>query len=594
MTNLTDIAWVEGHRAALALGRQCSAERAYPVLRSGWDVWTQDATEPLGIARTPHLAIASKIEVADAGLRPVLSSAMDRSDLHAGVWRQIRILPDQDAWRVEAANDATPDRFAPTGGRHYPDRAPFGTKVLGIAPADIVDFLFETKKTDQDLFDLLLAKDFKAAFKQYPDLIQLEWPQATKDRWARIGGRDCLPPVLALALYAEFCRVAHNEADLIKLSFDARGNEIFSRPYLDTIPTLTWESSDTEAVRTLVGMAPFQSTALVPPDELLRRIAPKASGAWSEAAAAAMAIYITTGGEKAQEALSHPPSPETAKALRDGIASNPRFAPVPREGKGWSLSRGHAATCWGMNWRMYAVTSLLDLAAQARAWSAQYRGGRDRLPSPKFDRDLERAIAAILYLWVEAAHPAALPAALEPIIRAKEGMIKRAAEDAGKKIESFKLPDADRSIDALATCTTFGKTICKDARAKLDELPQPGEEGYTARARAHLWLNDDGDDIAHYLRHQKQAIKQHHAVLARGDCLDKTAVLFTRRKSRLLVKPKALRRPDIRHRASKTFKMTPSIEAARCAQDIAMMVSPLAMDPVRVVNAAPHRWKAPI
>ncbi|MDA4835367.1 hypothetical protein NY536_28455, partial [Enterobacter hormaechei] len=77
--------------------------------------------------------------------------------------------------------------------------------------------------------------------------------------------------------------------------------------------------------------------------------------------------------------------------------------------------------------------------------------GHDRLTAPEIDRPLERAIAAVLYCWVETAHPAALATALAPVIAAKEAALSRATRNPGVAGQPRRLAQEDRTIDALAT-----------------------------------------------------------------------------------------------------------------------------------------------
>ncbi|AXJ94957.1 MULTISPECIES: hypothetical protein [unclassified Sphingomonas] len=594
MTVLDDMLRVHAFRQLLDARDDHEPGDISGVLRGGWDVWERPEDLDLtGVARLPHLAILSGLDLRHTAHRPVLAMDMGRTALNAGFWRQLNILPNSDQRRRDERHDAS-DPFAPIDGQLYPERAAFLRAIFGHTPADIVEFLVCLREKDKQTARLLLAKDFKAALAGRSALIEMPWPDAVRARWSREGGGDHLPPVLAVALYAEAARLSRNMTAHIRLSFDEHGQEIFSRSFLELIPKLGGAGAPPSAIGRLVELAPLQTTALLPPSELIRSLDTTLCGAWSEDAASAMANIIALGSGAALETFRTPESPATAEFIGQGIAAHPRFWREHRTGHGWSMQKGHPATWWGLAWRMHGAAGLLDLAAQARKWSARHRTGHDRLTAPEIDRPLERAIAAVLYCWVETAHPAALATALAPVIAAKEAALSRATRNPGVAGQPRRLAQEDRTIDALATGESFGSTLCAEARGRITALPAPGEEGYTARYRAHLWLDGVGDDIAHYLRHQRDAIQRHKIMLRQGNALlrEHRASLpsppgYTNPR-RMSVDPHLTRR-----RYRRMLKMTKSKVAPRTVQDCAMMMLPPATDPIHVVNAAPHRWASP-
>jgi len=587
MTVLDDMLRVHAHRQLLDARDYRAPSDISGVLRGGWDVWERpDDLDLTGVARLPHLAILSGLDLRHTAHRPLLAMDMGRTELNAGFWRQLNIRPDSDR------NGSNP--FAPIDGRTSPERAAFLRTLLGHTPADIVEFLVWLREQDETSARLLLAKDFKSAQARRPDLIDMPWPDAVRARWSWDGGRDHLPPLLALVLYAEGARLSRNMVAHIRLSFDEQGREIYSRPFLEGVPTMGGPFVPPPAVARLIEMAPFETTALLPPGDLIRSLDAPLCGAWSEGAASAMANIVALGGAAALETFRRPVSPATAAFIGQGIAAHPRFWPEHRKGHGWSMQKGHPATWWGLAWRMHGVTGLLDLATQARGWSAFYRTGRERLTAPDIDRPLERASAAILYCWIETAHPAALAAALEPVIVAKQGALTRAARKSGIAGQAWRLAPEDRTIDALVTGETFGSTLCAEARGRMAVLPIPGEEGYTARYRAHLWLNDVGDDIAHYCRHQRDAIKRQKTMLRQGNALLRKHRASLPRPPGYGYAPGMSVDPHLaRRRYRRRLKMTKSEDAPRVVQDCAMMMLPPATDPIHFVNAAPHRWASP-
>lgn len=326
MTILSDMARVHAHRRLREARGKLQPDSILGALRGGWDVWERASNPDLsGMARLPHLAILHELDLRTTSDRPVLAMEMGRAELNAGFWRQLNILPDPDHQRRAENRHRDADPFMPIDSPMQPDRAAFLRTILGHTPLDIAELHVWLRKHDKPLARLLLAKNFEPALALRPDLIAMPWPEAIRARWSLDGGRDHLPPVLLLVLYAECARLAMDMAAHIRLSFDEGGREIFSRPFLDQIPLMGGPIAPPSAIVRLVEMAPFQSNALLPPGDLIRTVDPGLCGAWSEAAAAAMPNIIALGGEATLETFRKPPSPAVAAFIGQGIAAHPRF-----------------------------------------------------------------------------------------------------------------------------------------------------------------------------------------------------------------------------------------------------------------------------
>jgi len=67
----------------------------------------------------------------------------------------------------------------------------------------------------------------------------------------------------------------------------------------------------------------------------------------------------------------------------------------------------------------------------------------------------------------------------------------------GKEEDALPLVSGPFAMDGTLKAKS-GDTLRKNAIALVADRPKPGELGYTARYQSHLWLNNRGDDIAHY------------------------------------------------------------------------------------------------
>lgn len=517
------------------------------AVRRGWDHWKPG--EPLttgeGAARTPHAF--------DAQLPPearwIVHPGMTDLQLIAGLWRQCMIRPG------DPRGGTREDIFAISSLAAQCSRDERVVALLGHTPRDLAMWLVDLSRRDPEVFEHVLAKRFRAALACRRDLIDDPWPSAVVASWTG-NQADYLPPFIVAVLYAELARLAQNQAGLLQLAFDA-GVELTTTRFLERV-SLAGGRHEPEAVKRALAMLPFQSVALTPPDQMLHAIDGEAASTWARTAAATIALAINQAGF----ATVVPASPEGAKAWRDNHAASPAFWLEAREGYGYSRQPRPAATLWGLNWKHHAATGLLEIAAQAQAWNQRYRPAGKRLSAlPR--RARIKAVAAIGFGWLAEADPKAALAELSKMSAA-------AAQGLTAQVITPLHVDAvltDHSGEEL-----FSRTI-----ERMSKRPGPGELGYTASYKPHLWLDDVGDDIAHYHEFHAHALREHADAVA-GNL---PAVLQDTSRmdpvyARLLGRQHGVQPPHgaIGHnRPPKAMTADPA--AAAAAQKLGQMVSPL-------------------
>lgn len=182
-------------------------------------------------------------------------------------------------------------------------------------------------------------------------------------------------------------------------------------------------------------------------------------------------------------------------------------------------------------------------------------------------------VSSVSFAWVAEGNPAAALRQLEQ------------AQDLDEDAEPLVF--GPFAMDAILKSKS-GDTLRKTATTLVVDRPRSGELGYTARYQAHLWLNDRGDDIAHYRHYQWDAIVSFHR--AKRGTLPEVLRDTSRVPSEVLA---ALGRthgvsPDDRgmgHNQPPSTRMTDDIAAARGAQNVGMMISPLSTDPMREMQS---------
>lgn len=265
-----------------------------------------------------------------------------------------------------------------------------------------------------------------------------------------------------------------------------------------------------------------------------------------------------------------------AEFLHAAYAAQPQYLPEPRKNKGSSLQPRKAATFWGHGWRRNAAVRLLEIAMTARHWNRKYRTSGPRLPDAtnyKSANPVAKAITTISYRWVAEQNAAAALRILASVI-----------SDHDRAVCNFDnwTPDmaTPLAIDDLLG-EKSGLTLLHEALKDLRHLPKPGKFGYTARSQAHLWLDGEGDDIAHYAHLQDQAAQQHEAALSGNlppELLDESPVppevaAIVARQHNIAPKPR-----DMGHNQQPAITTDPA--AARGTQLLGLKVSSLSTDPI--------------
>ena len=462
------------------------------VGRSGWDYWmpAKALTDGKGIARTAHRLPANYAHI-NKDARAIIAPDMDARQLTGALWRQCMIHPGDD----EAFGEE--DVFAVSALDAFCRSADHLIAVIGHEPRDIALYLDDLRLREDELFRLLLAKDFRAAIERRPAIVHDEWPSRARRHWKE-GQADYLPPFLATVLYAELARLAMNEAGLIGLAFDG-DVELTTTQLLKRIAA-TGTIQAVPAVSQALRHALYQSHALVLP-AFLNEADLAVKQAWVQTIASHIALDVGRGC--AIDLAATPP--ERAYALEAKFASHPQFHKEKGKRDGLVRKSHLAATFWGLNWRRNAAVRLLEIAVTAREWNKRHRPDGPRMPTALNSNPtnaLWAALVAISFRWLAVHNPAA---ALQHLGKMWGKEKKRWGFD------HLTASDINPLTIDLHIGEFSGETLFRDARQRLKKLPQPGELGYTARSQAHLWLDDEGDDIAHFQRFQQDARIDHWA-----------------------------------------------------------------------------------
>jgi hypothetical protein len=530
---------------------------------SGWDYWVpaKALTDGKGIARTAHPPTANYAHI-NKDARAIIAPDMNARQLTGALWRQCMILPGDD----EAFGEE--DVFAVSALDAFCPSADHLIAVIGHEPRDVALYLDDLRERDDKLFRLVLAKDFRTAVERCPAIVHDEWPSRARRYWKE-GQADYLPPFLATVLYAELARLAMNEAGLIGLTFDG-DVELTTTQLLKRI-AVTGTIHAAPAVSQALRHALYQSHALVPP-ALLNEADPAVKQAWVQTIASHIALDVGRGS--AMDLAATPP--ERASALEAKFASHPQF--LKEKGKGDGLVRkSHlAATFWGLNWRRNAAVRLLEIAITAREWNKQHRPDGPQMPTALNSNPtnpLWSALVAICFRWLAMHNPAA---ALQYI-----GKMWGKEKKERLGFDRLTVGDINPLTIDLHIGEFSGETLFRDARQRLKKLPRPGELGYTARSQAHLWLDDEGDDIAHFQRFQQDARIDHWAAqngllpsLLRRENLPGAGTVADFMYEKGLVAEYGI----ICHNMPPS--MSQDIATARGAQLFSHRISPLATDPM--------------
>ena len=394
---------------------------------------------------------------------------MTVTQLAGSIWRQVLIRPNDFR-----AGDG-PDKFVVSSMAANCGRAEPLVELVGHSPRDLAIYLDDLRLRDRAVFDRVIAKDFKGAVALRPAIANDPWPDRVCSLWVEPEA-NYLPPFLVAVLYAEMARLAVNQAGLLTMAFD-EGIALSTRRFLPRVP-LAGGRHQPYAIKRAIEMLPFQSIALSAPGTILQRGDAEAAAAWAKVCAASLSV---TAVERNGLDIA-PTMPKQAKATARDFAASPAFWLEQRNDHGWSRQNRPAATLWGLDWRQHASVGLVEIMMTARDWNRRCRTGGPKLASVSLRR-VSWAIATINYAWIAESNPAAALWLL--------------TQTQGKEEDALPLVSGPFAMDGTLKAKS-GDTLRKNAIALVADRPKPGELGYTARYQSHLWLNNRGDDIAHY------------------------------------------------------------------------------------------------
>ena len=348
--------------------KNLTASDIMPLLVEGWDFTKNPlkVDEPSsGVWRASHVAIVKKIDLLRTSICAILSPGMSVAQLQAGLWRQLRVFPINEAWRRSAVDQAAhADPFVPEASeaadrnsapdeqmqlaRKFPEadvgdrsRDDFFVTLIGHTVTDASEFLFELEKSDPELARMLLAKDFMAALAAHPEALTLPWPPSCISRFKREQRRDCLPPVLAVALLVELARHAQVQAAHNRLSFDKFGRRVDLKTVREDIATVA-EGNSLAATKLVLRFKWLQTSALLPPSAIMRSADQEAAGAWTDDSQRELLKFARDAGNAGIDAIDNAlravtsPSPgaQVAWAVRDFLS----------QPNAWSISRADGST----------------------------------------------------------------------------------------------------------------------------------------------------------------------------------------------------------------------------------------------------------
>lgn len=525
-------------------------------LRRGWDYWVpgQPLTDGCGIARTPH-RLPVNLTTLPKGAVAIIDGTMTVARLAGSIWRQILTRPNDPN-----AGEGL-DKFAVSSMAAHCGRAEHLVTLVGHSPRDVAMYLDDLRLRDRALFERVIAKDFKGAIALRPTIADDPWPDRVRAMWVKREA-DYLPPFLVAVLYAELARLAVNQAGLIAMAFDD-GVELTKAKFLSRVP-LAGGPHEPRSIMRAINMLPYQSIALSAPGTVLRGGDAEAAAAWAKVCAATLAAAVEERGN----ITIVPTTPTEAEAIRDDVAASPPYWLEHRKKYGWSRQYRPAATLWGLDWRQHGSVGLMEIMATARDWNERLRPSGRKLSSMS-KRRVSWAITTINFAWVVEANPAA---ALTLWEAARD---ETSNDPVLGNVDPFGIDRAHKGMS--------GDSLRMKAIDLLADRPKPGELGYTARYRGHLWLNDRGDDIAHYRHFQWDALLGFHR--AKKGFLPEVLTDTSRVPAEVVAVLARTHRVSPRHGVIENNRssalMTDDIAAARGAQNVAMMISPLAMDPMR-------------
>lgn len=565
------------------------------LFSNGWDV-VDGAYDAPGMARFAHLHIVHDIDLTAFGLKPLLASGMSVDQIEAGLWRQSRMLPNTP--KSETSGSFDPDRRCGS----YDDRSSFMRYAFGFTIRECALYLHSVEKREPTLYKLLLGKDLKGAKQHAPDVINDKWPASVTENREQQSPRyrDVFSPFAALSFLYEIQRTAQNQRQLLRMSFDEKGNQLWQSPYVDQLNAVGSDESKPNHgevpfdgipanLQPFAENAVFGTPLLLPPASAYPHFIDgefvpgdaEAGRIWSENVVGDFMVHLGQMGAPLVKGILQTKNRKVASLLTTGITAHLRYQAQFHQGKNPSRQRANPAELWGMNWRQHPMVGMLDLSRQAYDLSASSRDKKNLLRTWTGDQPtvrLTQTLAALCLFFLESHSLAALKTALQPNLKSqKAGIEKHTADEWGIEVEPY-LDPYDCSIEILATGRNLGKTQVSVALPWLSKLPAPGKRGYSKRSRAHLWYDNEGSDLVFYHLHQKRLKTLQKQSFNKAGSVDLGTI------NRFLPKGSKLSEP-------KRMKM--SRFSSKCAQSLAMMVSPYSLDPMHFVIAEPSRWVDP-
>ena len=404
-----------------------SINKILPLLIRGWDI-TDDrhkVDQPSdGMWRASHLAIVKNLDLDRHGICPIIAPGMSKAQLLAGLWRQIRILPESDQWRRDAVNIRQhEDPFDPAAAppQHRTDgldgieafvaayeakhcsRDDYVITLIGHTLEDVVEFLIDLRKTNPDLVRLLLAKDFMTAIKAFPECLDLPWPVSCLARFKDDERLDYLPPILVLVLFAELACHAQGQAVHNRLSFDKNGNRVDLATVRKDIVTANGGNS-LAATKHHLQCKWMQTSALIAPSTIIENQDRAAAIEWVKRCQTKILDFTVRAGDTKRGILNDalrpvfaPEMGEEVNAAINDFTAHPNAALIGRSDKTVTFSYRTAITFYGMTWSESASVALLLIANQARVWNSEFRPSNPIPPRVKEGRpSLARAIAMLM------------------------------------------------------------------------------------------------------------------------------------------------------------------------------------------------------
>jgi len=549
--------------------------RQQNALIYGWDCISDLARvdpPPGGVWRTRHFEPRLFFPDVDDAPLGMFEGAESSDDLYTRLWRLLRIFPDASDWRDEDFETKAPDIFAKLDDSVIAHRDQFLTALFGHPLRDHADFMSELLRDDPELGKLVLEKRYSEAIVRDPEILDRPWPAAVRNRW-NDNNLDFLPPFIHALLIGELQRLAQNDCSHIALSFFEDGSEASLAATAKVCTGFQKRSNQAlpareiygECIVGMIGLAPFQTSALQPSRSLLLRYDSDAAVKDALIKSWHLSNIIAARGRPLIDFVcglhSRSPSPLLAESVAQHLDRSPDRA---TKNGSFAHRAGFATTYWGLDWLTHAYMGLSQLAVAAAEYNKKFRPQGPVLrqnANTKIGRPigLRQSIARIPYFWLETTNAAAYRNASEKLAETctrNANTRKRYAKTSSEISKVFEDWEPSSVFDDQVA--TIRETEVALAMRSAQHAPHPGMPGYTAQYRPHLWLDDENDDIGFWIGRERQSDSSPLSNTLKASCKAQRAFILA----------------DIdRYRET-----SPSI-AARVNQNLAMTINAFATDP---------------